>query len=176
MGGNATGTYRFINGFYGLTDMPATFQKEINYTLNNINSAHAFLDDIIIITRGSIDDHEKGIMKALSRLDKENLAISLHKCEFAQTDIVWLGYKTSPYGIIPTEKKTKSISKMEQPHTIKQLRSFMGSIHHMINLIPNLSEVTAPLRPLLSTKNSIKGSKLKWSSEHDTTLNKIKKA
>ena len=26
-GGKATGTYRFINGFYGLTDMPATFQK-----------------------------------------------------------------------------------------------------------------------------------------------------
>ena len=44
LGGNATGTYRFINGFYGLTDMPATFQKAIDYTLNNINWAHAFLD------------------------------------------------------------------------------------------------------------------------------------
>ena len=27
LGGKATGTYRFINGFYGLTDMPAKFQK-----------------------------------------------------------------------------------------------------------------------------------------------------
>ena len=25
LGGKGTGTYRFINGFYGLTDMPATF-------------------------------------------------------------------------------------------------------------------------------------------------------
>ena len=155
--------------------MPATFQKAIDYILNNINSAHEFLDDIIIITKGSIDDHKKEIMKVLSRLDKENLAISLHKCEIAQTEIVWLGYKISPYGIIPTEKKTKSISEMEQPHTIKQLRSFMGSIHHMIKFIPNLSEITAPQRPLLSTKNSIKGSKLKWSSEHHTAFNKIKK-
>ena len=88
LGGNATGTYRFIDGFYGLTDMPATFQKAIDYTLNNINSAHAFLDDIIIITKGSLDNHEKEIMKVLSRLDKENLAISLHKCEFAQTEIM----------------------------------------------------------------------------------------
>ena len=52
----------------------------------------------------------------------------------------------------------------------------MGSIHHMIKFIPNLSEITAPLRPLLSTKNSIKGSKLKWSSEHDTAFIIIKKA
>ena len=57
--------------------MTATFQKAINYTLNNINSAHAFLDDILIITKRSIDNHENEIMKILSRLDKENLAISL---------------------------------------------------------------------------------------------------
>ena len=30
--GNTTGTYRFQTGFYGLTDMPAEFQKAINYT------------------------------------------------------------------------------------------------------------------------------------------------
>ena len=176
LGGNATGTYRFINGFYGLTDMPATFQKAIDYTLNNINSAHAFLDDIIIITEGSLDSHEKEIMRVLSGLDKENLAISLHKCEFAQTEIIWLGYRISPNGIIQTEKKTKCISEMDPPHTLKQLRSFMGSIHHMIKFIPNLAELTAPLRPLLSTKNSIKGSKLKWASEHDSAFNKIKTA
>ena len=51
LGENATGTYRFISGFYGLTDMPATFQKIMDFTLVNINSAHAFLDDIIIITK-----------------------------------------------------------------------------------------------------------------------------
>ena len=28
LGGKSTGTYRFINGFYGLSDMPATFQKQ----------------------------------------------------------------------------------------------------------------------------------------------------
>ena len=33
LGGKATGTYRFINGFYGLTDMPATFHKTIDKTL-----------------------------------------------------------------------------------------------------------------------------------------------
>ena len=78
LGGNATGTYRFINGFYGLTDMPATFQKIWDFTLANINSAHAFLDDIIIITKGTLTNHENELDKVLTRLDKENLAISLH--------------------------------------------------------------------------------------------------
>ena len=45
---------------------------------------------------------------------------------------------------------------MEPPHTLKQLRSFKGSIQHMIKFIPNLSDLTAPLRPLLSTKKQQK--------------------
>ena len=34
-GGNATGTYQFQTGFYGLTAMPAEFQKAIDLTLTN---------------------------------------------------------------------------------------------------------------------------------------------
>ena len=84
LGAKATGTYRFINGFYGLTDMPATFQKTIDKTLEGIQSKFAFLDDFLVITKGSIRDHEKELDKILKRLDNEGLAINLQKCEFAQ--------------------------------------------------------------------------------------------
>ena len=110
--------------------MPATFQKIMDFTLANINSAHAFQDDIIIITKGSLKDHEKELDNVLTRLDLENLAISLHKCEFAVTEITWLGYKINPNGIIPTKRKTEAILKLEPPETLKQLRSLMGSIQH----------------------------------------------
>ena len=40
------GTYRFLNGFYGLTDQPATFQKMMDTTLDGLDSTNAFLDDI----------------------------------------------------------------------------------------------------------------------------------
>ena len=84
LGGKATGTYRFINGFYVLTDMPATFQKTIDKTLEGIHSKFAFLDDILFITKGSIRDHEKELDKILKRLDNEGLAINLQKCKFAK--------------------------------------------------------------------------------------------
>ena len=84
LGGKATGTYRFINDFYGLTDMPATFQKTIDKTLEGIHSKFAFLDDILVITKGSIREHEKELDKNLKRLDNEGLAINLQKCEFTK--------------------------------------------------------------------------------------------
>ena len=57
LGGKATGTYRFINGFHRLTDIPATFQKTIDKTHESVHSKFAFLDDILIITKGSIIYH-----------------------------------------------------------------------------------------------------------------------
>ena len=52
IGGNATGTYQFQTGFYGLTDMPADFQKAIDLTLTNCKNTYAYIDDILIITKG----------------------------------------------------------------------------------------------------------------------------
>ena len=80
IGGNATGTYQFQTGFYGLTDMPAEFQKAIDLTINQL---YAYLDDILIITKGSIEKHKETLEKVLHRLDEENLEISLDKCKFA---------------------------------------------------------------------------------------------
>ena len=51
--GEGTGTYRFITGFYGLTDMPAAFQKVVDYTLVGLQNANCFLDDVIVVSRGS---------------------------------------------------------------------------------------------------------------------------
>ena len=36
--GDMTGTYRFKTGFYGLTDMPAEFQKAIDCTLAGLDN------------------------------------------------------------------------------------------------------------------------------------------
>ena len=57
--GDGTGTYRFITGFYGLSDMPAALQKVMDYTLVELQNTHCFLDDIIVVSRGSKEEHLK---------------------------------------------------------------------------------------------------------------------
>ena len=154
IGGKATGTYRFINGFYGLTAIPATFQKTIDKTLEGCKNYFAFLDDILIATKGKLKEHEESLDTILDRLNKEGLAISLQKCEFAKPAIEWLGFKITPHGVTPLITKTEALLKLEPPKTLKQLRSFMGSIHHLTKFIPNLTKISEPLRPLLIKENT----------------------
>ena len=65
IGGQATGTYQFQTGFYGFTDMPAEFQKAIDLTLNNEKDTIAFLDDILIISLGTKEDHMNKLKRIL---------------------------------------------------------------------------------------------------------------
>ena len=80
--GEPTGTYRFKTGFYGLTDIPAEFQKAIDYTLIGLQNTYCFLDDIIIVSTGTEADHLAYVHKCLKKLDDDNLRINLQKCHF----------------------------------------------------------------------------------------------
>ena len=51
--GDMTGTYRFKTGIYGLTDMPAEFQKAIDCALAGLDNTFCFLDDLLIVSRGA---------------------------------------------------------------------------------------------------------------------------
>ena len=114
--------------------MPATFQKTIDTILEGIISKFAFMDDILVITKGSLNEHENEIDKILEKLDKENLAINLQKCEFIKTTFEWLGFKISHQGTALLITKTEAIKKLEHPKPLKQLRSFMGSTNHLKKL------------------------------------------
>ena len=39
--------------------MPAEFQKAIDLTLTNCTNTYAYMDDILIVTKGSLDVHKQ---------------------------------------------------------------------------------------------------------------------
>ena len=129
--------------------MAAAFQKLMDYALVGLNNTHCFLDNTIIVSRGSNEDHLKLIYKCLKKLDDNNLRINLPKCHFAKTEIKWLGHKFTQSGIAPLEIKTAANLILTAPKNLKQLRSFLGSVNYLVKFIPNLSQLCHPLRPLL---------------------------
>ena len=90
--GDMTGTSQFQTGYYSLTDVPAEFQKAIDYNLKGLNNTYCFLDRILLVIKRLDEEHKKYLFDCLRRLDKENLRINLHKCHFAKLEVDWLGY------------------------------------------------------------------------------------
>ena len=153
--GESRGTHSFSTGIYGLTNMPAAFQKVIDYILVGLDITPCFLDDIIVVSSGSKEEHLKLVYKHLKKLDEDCLRIYLPKCHFAESEIEWLVYKFTQSGIAPLGTKISATLNLTAPKSLKQLRLFSRSLHYLDNFIPNLSQLCRPRRPLLLKKQLI---------------------
>ena len=101
------------------------------------------------------------------------MAISLDKSKFSCKQVKWLGYVINEYGTIPMQNKTEAIVQLCHPKTFKQLKSFMGSIHHLNNFILNLAQLCTPLRLLLLVENKFH---FTWDETHEQAIKNILEA
>ena len=101
-GGNFSGYYRFKKVFYGLADIPTIFQEKIDRTLEYWTPA--WLDDIIVVSRGSKQNHEKKLFDVLNKLEKAGYQ-SKRKSEFFINQTKWLDTKSTKTDLNRTKKK-----------------------------------------------------------------------
>ena len=106
--------------------MPAEFQKAIDLTLNNERDTFALLDDILIISHGTKDDHMNKLKLILDKLDVENMAISLGKSKFGCKQVEWLGYVIDEYGTVPMQKKNRRNSTAEPSKNLQAVKELYG--------------------------------------------------
>ena len=166
-GGNFSGYYRFKEGFYGLADIPTILQEKIDRTLEYCTPA--WLDDIIVVTRGSKQDHEKKLFDVLNKLEKAGYRASKRKSEFFINQTKWLGHEIDENGIKPNEEKVEAILRLKPPENTKELKSFLGAIQYMAKFLPKLSERTDKMRKLLK-----KNEPWIWKEEQQKDFEKIK--
>ena len=97
--------------------MPNEFQRVMDSMLKNIPFTNCYIDDILVASRGSLEEHKAIVHKILSILDKNNMAVKWGKCAFFKSDIEWLGFKISGNGVRPLVGKADAI-KVCQPRRI----------------------------------------------------------
>ena len=64
----------FLKGFYGLADVPTIFQEKIDQTLENKHPA--WLDYIIVVTKGSKQKHMEELTQVLTRVENAGYTLS----------------------------------------------------------------------------------------------------
>ena len=106
------GSFEWCVTPFGLTGAPATFQRYINQTLRDYldDFVSAYLDDVIIYTSGSLQDHRKQVLCVLGRLKNAGLQLDIDKCEVKQSSVKYLGYIVdAEQGILVDPEKVNAI-------------------------------------------------------------------
>ena len=166
MGGDFTGYYCFLEGFYGLADIPTKFQERIDTTLEHKHPA--WLGDIIKVTKGNKDKHEGEVRETMTKLEQAGYRLNLKKIDFFKKEIEWVGHKIGQQGIRSLQDKLEAITKIDIPKNEKELKSFLGAIQYPSKYMGNLSANTNILRKILKKQNN-----WIWTDEHTEAFNKL---
>ena len=120
------GKYQYLRLPMGIKTSPDIFQNIMNELLGDMPEIFVYLDDILIVSDGSFQDHLALVEKVLTRLQEANFRANLKKCFFGEPKLEYLGYIISHHGIEPQPKKVEAIVRLSPPKTKRQLRHFLG--------------------------------------------------
>jgi len=105
----------------GLSNSPDIFQEKMNKLLHDLEFVRAYIDDLLIVTNETFQDHLDKLDRVLTRLSRAGLKINATKSFFCQHELEYLGYWITRYGIQPLPKKIEAIKKTSPPKSKKRI-------------------------------------------------------
>ncbi|GBG64267.1 hypothetical protein CBR_g41188 [Chara braunii] len=109
--------------------------------------------------------------QVLEKLREANFKINAKKCDWAKTQVLYLGHVLDGDGVKPEDSKIAAIRDWLTPRTLTELRSFLGLANYYRKFVRNFSTIAAPLRRLLR-KETI----WKWDKDCTSAMKKLKQA
>ena len=122
-------SYEWLVTPFRLANAPSTFQRYINQALREFldDFALAYLDDVLIFTKGSLQKHYKHVRQVIKHLQEARLNLELSKCEFDVQRTKYLGFiLEARKGTSIDPKKVQAIQDQQAPTTVKGVRGFLG--------------------------------------------------
>jgi hypothetical protein len=104
------------------------FQAEMMKLLEALEYVRAYIGDLLVITRGTLEDHLEKLREVLRRLRGAGLKVNAAKLFFCTHEIEYLGYILTREGIKPEPKKVQAILALNPPHNVKELWHFLGMV------------------------------------------------
>jgi hypothetical protein len=76
----------------GLCNKPDIFQDNMSCLMGDLEYVRAYIDDLLILTKGTYLEHLQKLAIALTRLQQAGLKLNVNKSLFAQEELAYLHY------------------------------------------------------------------------------------
>jgi hypothetical protein len=150
--------------------------------MESLEYVRAYLDDLLCISKLSLEDHLEKLEEVLRQLCDAGLKVNAAKSTFCTLEIEYLGYVLTRDGITPQRNKVQAILTIKLPTGVKQLRHFLGMVQYYRDLWARRSNMLAPLTSLVGECGQTKTTKAKgtkkvpwhWDEVHQSAFDHVK--
>ena len=119
--------------------------------------------DGLYIVADSIDDLYDNFAQVLNRARNAGLTFKPKKNVIAPRETILFGWKKTDDGWRPTDHVISPLSKAQEPGTVKQLRSFIGSFKQLSECIRNYGILLGLLEKVVAGRDSAE--RITWTEE-----------
>jgi transposase InsO family protein len=164
------GKYEYQKLPMGLCNSADVFQECMSDLMMGLEFCRVYIDDLLVINKGSWQDHLQQLEKVFGRLQSAGFKINADKSFFGRPALDYLGYWVTREGITPQPKKIDAIRKMTAPTNRKELRRFIGMVNFYRDMWIRRSELMTPLSNLTS-----KAVKWQWTKVENDAFEALKR-
>ncbi len=157
--------------FFGLTNLPATFQWMMNDIFKDLITPGAvtiYLDDILIMSKTK-EEHCRITHEVLKVLWKNKLFLKVEKCKFEVLETEYLGVIISEGSIHMDPVKIQGIAEWPILTKKQQLQSFLGFTNFYRRFIKGYSKIVKPMTQLMGLEP------WKWGTVQQAAFTQLKK-
>ena len=137
--------------FFGLTNLPTTFQAMMNELLRNlINTGKvvAFIDDVIVGIEME-EGHDELVAEIIKRLEENDLYVKPEKCKWKVREVGFLGVVLGSEGIKMEKEKVKGVLDWLTPKCVKDVQKFLGLANYYRQFIEGFAAVARLLHNMV---------------------------
>ncbi len=176
------GKYSYKRLLMGIAGSPDIFQEKMLELIESLEFVRAYLDDLLCISKLSLEDHLDKLEVVLRHLCNAGLKVNAAKSTFCALEIEYLGYVVTRDGIKPQSSKVQAILAFKLPTGVRQLWHFLGMVQYYRDLWARQSEMLVPLTSLVGECSQTKITKAEgtkkvpwhWDEVHQRAFDHVK--
>ncbi|KYO39884.1 hypothetical protein Y1Q_0006748 [Alligator mississippiensis] len=140
------GLYEFTVLPFGMCNSPASFQRLINNLLQGCEQfamVCEHIDDIAFFSQ-DFESHLIHLTTVLGKIKQAGLTVKAKKCQWALSEVVYLGHHVGGGHIAPLWEKIEAIRDWPPLQTKKEVRVFLGLAGYYRRFVPGFGATAAP--------------------------------
>ena len=103
------------SGIYRSRGTPDIFQHKWNDLFHGFEFIRAFIDGLLILTKGDWTEHVHNLELTLNKLKGKGITFNIERSLFRQTEVEYIGLGVTQDGVKPINRKIETMTNVLPP-------------------------------------------------------------